>query len=161
MAVAEKQTVVQTTPRSSRQIFMVHSALGAFYLLASLWLVFMGLPTFWRIIDLAGHSNEFLADSLLFLVVLPTILGLFVLGKMLEGPNPVPGLRSGAFYLSFCVIVFGLLITCGSRGCWSGSLNVKPTDGFTPSPSSPIKVCGFGGQPSSASWCWWFAAYSR
>ncbi|HYV35222.1 MAG TPA: preprotein translocase subunit SecE [Gemmataceae bacterium] len=118
MAVAEKTTADQITARDPRQVLMIHSALGALYVLAGLWLVFLGLPTLWRIIDLAGMSNEFLADSLLFLVALPTIFGLFVLGRFLEGPNPVRGLRAGVFYLCFSVIVFGLIIASGSN-LWS------------------------------------------
>src|ERR1700733_3683981 len=114
MAVAEKATAVEATARNPRQVLMLHSALGALYFLASLWLVFLGLPTLWRLLDVAGIFNEFLADSLLFLLVLPTIFGLFVLGRFLEGPHPVRGLRAGSFYLSFCVIVFGLLVTSGN-----------------------------------------------
>src|SRR5438874_9611655 len=110
MAVAEKTSAVATTTRDPRQLLMIHSVLGALYFLASLWLVFMGLPTLWRIVDLAGIFNEFLADSLLFIVVCPVIFGLFVLGRYLEGPNAIRGLRAGAFYLSLCVVVLGLLI---------------------------------------------------
>jgi preprotein translocase SecE subunit len=113
MAVAEKQTATQTPPRNQRQVLLVNGFLAGLYLLGSLWLVFMGLPTLWRILNITGVFNEFLADSLLFLVILPTIFGLFVLGSRLEGTNPVPGLRAAAFYLSFTVIVCGLLITAG------------------------------------------------
>src|SRR5881409_1688429 len=111
MATAEKPAV-ETTPRDPRQVLRVHSALGALYFLASLWLVFLGLPTLWRWLDLANIFNEFLADSLLFLVTLPTIFGLVLLGRNLEGEHPVPGQRTGAAYLSFAVILCGLLITC-------------------------------------------------
>src|SRR5207253_1884752 len=76
-------------------------------------LVFLGLPTLWRWLDMAGIFNEFLADSLLFLVTLPTIFGLVLLGRQLEGDHPVRGMRAGAFYLSFAAVVCGLLITCG------------------------------------------------
>jgi preprotein translocase SecE subunit len=114
MAVAEKLSAVETAPRHPRQVLMLHSALGALYFLASLWLVFLGSPTLWRILDLANVFNEFLADSLLFLVGFPVIFGLFVIGKYLEGPHPVRGLRAGAFYLSASAIVFGLLIFSGS-----------------------------------------------
>jgi preprotein translocase SecE subunit len=114
MAVAEKTTAVEAAPRHPRQVLMLHSVLGALYFLVSLWLVFLGLPTLWRILDLANVFNEFLADSLLFLVTLPVIFGLFVIGKYLEGPNPIRGLRAGSFYLSASIIVFGLFITSGS-----------------------------------------------
>jgi preprotein translocase SecE subunit len=121
MAVAEKTNAVETTPRSPRQAMMLHSALGALYIVASLWLIFVGLPTLWRIIDLASafeRRNEFLPDALLFLVTLPTIFGLFVLGRRLEGPHPVQGIRSGACYLALSLLVFGLLIT-SSNPLWT------------------------------------------
>src|ERR1700722_17665044 len=114
MAVAEKTNAVEVTPRNPRQVLMLHSVLGALYFLAGLWLIFMGLPTLWRIIDLANITNEFLADSLLFLVTVPAIFGLFVVARVLEGPNPIHGLRSGAFYLGACILVFGLLSASGS-----------------------------------------------
>src|SRR5437773_6624308 len=112
MATAEKPAV-ETAPRDPRQVLRTHSALGALYFLASLWLVFVGLPALWRWLDMAGIFNEFLADSLLFLVTLPTIFGLVLLGRQLEGDHPVRGMRAGAAYLSFAVIVSGLLITSG------------------------------------------------
>src|SRR6059058_6047715 len=104
MATAE-QPAVETAPRDPRQVLRTHSALGALYVLASLWLVFLGLPTLWRWLDLASIFNEFLADSLLFLVTLPTIFGLVLLGRALEGDHPVRGLRAGSFYLTFAAIV--------------------------------------------------------
>jgi preprotein translocase SecE subunit len=115
MAVAEKTVAVETAPRNPRQQLMISSALGALYFLASLWLIFLGLPMLWRMLDVTGIFNEFLGDSLLFLLTLPAIFGLFVLGRYLEGPHPVRGLRAGAVYLSLCIVVSGLLITSGSN----------------------------------------------
>jgi len=115
MAVAEKPITLAATPKNKRVVLMTHGALGALYFLASLWLVFLGLPLLWRGLELDNIFNEFLADSLLFLVTLPTIFGLFVLGRYLEGPNPVRGLRAAAFYLSFSILISGLLITSGSN----------------------------------------------
>src|SRR5262249_46158016 len=109
---AEKPAV-ETAPRDPRQVLRTHSALGALYFLASLWLVFVGLPTLWRWLDMSNIFNEFLADSLLFLVTLPAIFGLILLGRNLEGEHPVHGQRAGAACLSFAAIVCGLLITCG------------------------------------------------
>src|SRR5271154_640828 len=112
MAVAEKTMAVEAARRNPRQVLMVHGVVGAFYLLASLWLVIVGLPALWRIVNVASYCNEFLADALLVLVTLPPIFGLFLLGRLLEGPNPVRGLRACAFFLSASTIIFGLLITC-------------------------------------------------
>jgi preprotein translocase SecE subunit len=120
MAVAEKTTTVAVVPQNPRQALMIRGVLGGLYLLASLWLVFVGLPALWRIVDVAGifGGNEFLADSLLILVTLPTIFGLFLVGRMLEGPNPVRGLRACAVYLAASTIIFGLLI-CSGVNLWS------------------------------------------
>jgi preprotein translocase SecE subunit len=108
MAVAEK-SIVETPPRSPRQRLLIGSALGALYVIASFELVFMGLPLLWRAINLT--QNEFLADSVLVLVTLPLILGLFVLGKRLEGPNPPRGLRAGATYICVALFVGGVMAT--------------------------------------------------
>jgi preprotein translocase SecE subunit len=114
MSVAETSTAVEATPsRDPRQQLMISSVLGALYFLGSLWLVLVGLPTLWRILNISGLSNEFLADSLLFLVEIPLVIGLFVLGKKLEGPHPTHGMRAGAFYLSFAIVVSWLIMSCG------------------------------------------------
>jgi preprotein translocase SecE subunit len=113
MSVAETTTAVPTTPRDPRQQLMISSVLGASYLLGSLWVVLMGLPTLWRVLNISGISNEFLADSLLFLLEIPLIIGVFVLGKKLEGPHPTHGMRAGAFYLSLALVVSCLIMTCG------------------------------------------------
>jgi preprotein translocase SecE subunit len=115
MAVAEKATSVEPKPGQAAPAMLVHCALAALYVLASLWLVFMGLPCLWRLMDVTGHSNEFLADSLLFLVTVPVVLALFVLGKRLEGPKPIAGLRAGAAYLCATVLISGLLLTSGQN----------------------------------------------
>lgn len=112
MAVADNATAVQTQ-RDPRQQLLLESALGAAYFLASLWVVFLGLPTLWRWIDLPKITNEFLADSLLFLATIPLVIGLIVLGLKLEGNNSAKGMRAGAFYLSASILISGLLITCG------------------------------------------------
>jgi preprotein translocase SecE subunit len=114
MAVAETTTPVESRPRDPRQQLMISSVLGALYFLASLWMVLVGLPTLWRMANMSGLFNEFLADSLLFLVEVPTIFGLFVLGKILEGPHPTHGMRAGAFYLSFALVVSWLIMSSGT-----------------------------------------------
>jgi preprotein translocase SecE subunit len=118
MAVAVKTTAVEVALRNPRQVLMVRSVVGALYILGSLWLVFVGLPAFWRVAGMARIFNEFLADSLLLLVTLPVIFGLFLLGRILEGPNPAHGVRGCAVFLSSSVIIFGLLIGAGAP-IWS------------------------------------------
>jgi preprotein translocase SecE subunit len=113
MSVAETTTAAQTTPRDPRQQLMMSSVLGALYFLASVWVVLVGVPTLWRILNMNGIFNEFLADSLLFLAEIPLIIGLFVLGYRLQGPHPVHGMRAGAFFLSIAVVLSWLLMSCG------------------------------------------------
>jgi preprotein translocase SecE subunit len=114
MSVAEKTSAVETPPRDPRQQLRIASALGGAYFLGSLWLVLVGLPTLWRLLNVSGVFNEFLADSLLFLTEFPLIFGLFVLGRWLEGPHPTHGMRAGAFYLSLLVVVSWLIMTIGT-----------------------------------------------
>jgi preprotein translocase SecE subunit len=113
MAVAEK-TTVDMPQRSAHQRMLISSSLAALYVIASFGLVFMGLPLLWRALDLTQIFNEFLADSLLVLVTLPTIFGLIVLGLRLEGPNPQRGTRAGAAYICLSLLVGFLLATVDS-----------------------------------------------
>ena len=114
MSVAEKSTVAAAaSPRDPRQQLMLSSALGALYVLGSAWLILVGMPTLWRILNITGIFNEFLADSLLILVEIPLVIGVFVLGKKLEGPHPTHGMRAGAAYLSFLVVASWLVMSCG------------------------------------------------
>lgn len=96
MAVAEK-TTPETVSHNPRQQLAIHALLGALFLLLSLALVFSGLPSLWREFLPATVLNEFLADALLMVVLIPTMVGLFFLGKHLLGPNPERGVRAGAF----------------------------------------------------------------
>ncbi|MCI0460039.1 MAG: preprotein translocase subunit SecE [Gemmataceae bacterium] len=115
MALAVK-TSPETTTRTPHQQLVISSFLGALYILFSFALVFVGLPMLWRMLDLAAY-NEFLADSLLVLVTLPIIVGLFWLGKKLEGPHPTPGARAGACIGAFLVLLI-LLTTVGIGNGW-------------------------------------------
>lgn len=110
MAVAEK-TTVETPKRSQQQQLIVSSLLAALYVIGSFELVFMGLPLLWRVIDLSNIFNVFLADSLLILVEIPTIFGLFWLGSRLEGAHPPHGMRAGAAFICVAVLVSFLLAT--------------------------------------------------
>jgi preprotein translocase SecE subunit len=120
MAVAEKLTT-ETPQRTQHQQVIISSALAALYVIACGWLLFNGLPSLWRALDLAGlfagadkKPNEFLAESLLILVWLPTVFGAFVLGLRLEGPHPTRGMRAGAAYLCLSFLAGFLMLTSGS-----------------------------------------------
>jgi preprotein translocase SecE subunit len=112
MATAVK-TTPETVTRSPQQRLVLNSLLGALYVFFSFALVFVGLPMLWDVLDLAGvFGNVMLADALLILVTLPTIVGLILLGLALEGPHPQPGQRAGACIGAF-LLFLGMLLTLG------------------------------------------------
>src|SRR5262249_19268300 len=117
MAVAEKP-VTEKAARSPEAQLARSSLLGALFVLLSLWIVFAGIPELWnrlfhplvpegatyKVLDL---MNPFLSSALLLLVEIGVIVGLFFLGRVLETPNPVHGLRAGIFMV--CVFFFVIL----------------------------------------------------
>jgi preprotein translocase SecE subunit len=117
MSVAEK-TPVAAPPRSPHQQILLGSVPRALYVLGSFFLVYMGLPLLWRVLRFSELSNEFLADALLILVTLPTILGLVVLGLRLESGREHPGTRAGAAFICLGLVLGGLLLFGGSA-LWS------------------------------------------
>jgi len=97
MAVAEKPTP-ETVARNPQQQLALSALLGALYVLFSFALVFSILPSLWRELLPPTVINEFLADALLLVVTIPTAVGLVLLGRRLLGPNPLRGVRAGAFF---------------------------------------------------------------
>src|SRR5262249_53647018 len=65
-------------------------------------------------------NNPYLADSLLIMATLPTVVALILLGKKLEGSNPLPGARAGAFVLAFLLFLW-MLTTLGIGNNWIAS----------------------------------------
>src|SRR5262245_49896158 len=116
MALAVK-TSPEKAARTPHQQLVLGSFLGAAYILFSVWVVLAGLPLLWRVLGEALGVNEFLADSLLLLVTLPTVVLLFWLGKRLEGPHPQPGVRAGACIGAFLLFLV-LLATVGIGNNW-------------------------------------------
>lgn len=112
MAVAEKP-MLEKTARSPEAQLAISSLLGALYVLLSLWIVFGGIPELWNQVFHPLNSagvvenllNPFLSSALLLLVELAVILGLVILGKLLETPNPVHGLRAGIFVLCMLFLI--------------------------------------------------------
>jgi preprotein translocase SecE subunit len=107
MAVAEK-TTAETTLRSPHQQLVMGSILGALFLLLSVGLVFSGLPALWGAIGLEA-VNPFLSQALLFVITLPLIVGLVLLGRHLLGPHPPAGVRAGAFFGAVGLLVVALV----------------------------------------------------
>lgn len=89
MAVAVKSTP-ETTRHSLFDRLARDTVLGVWYVLASLWVVFDGLPALFR-------PETPVVWSLLILAMIVVGLGLIWLGCRLAGPQPPLGLRSGIF----------------------------------------------------------------
>jgi len=123
MAVAEKP-VTEKFAGSPEARLAKSSFLGAVYVLLALWIVFGGLPELWSRVfhplNEAGKAedllNPFLSSALLLLAEVGVIVGLFFVGRVLETPNPVHGLRAGVFMV--CVFFFIILWITN----WIGSL---------------------------------------
>src|SRR5438105_14967477 len=109
MAVAVK-TSPETTPRSPVTHLAVNSLLGALYLLFAVGTVLTGLPVLWNeALEINKHVNEFLSGALLLMAELGAIVGLFVLGRVLEGPHPQRGQRAGTFVAAAGLCLIGLI----------------------------------------------------
>jgi preprotein translocase SecE subunit len=107
MAVAEK-TITEKPSSSPEMQLAKNSLLGAIYVLVSLWVIFGGIPELWNQLfhplvakgttyEVENLLNPFLSSALLLLVEIAAVAGLVYLGKVLETPNPVHGLRAGIF----------------------------------------------------------------
>src|SRR6266850_5544113 len=104
MATAEKE-IVERVPPSPERGLLGSSLLGALYVLASVYIVFAGLPWFWTEVLRLQEVNAFLSGALLILVEMATIVGVVFLGRALEGPQPVHGLRAGVFFLCLFFLI--------------------------------------------------------
>jgi preprotein translocase SecE subunit len=126
MAVAEKP-VAEKLAGSLEARLAKNSLLGGVFVLLSLWIVFGGLPELWKRLfhpltssgKVEDLLNPFLSSALLLLVEIGVIVGLFFIGRVLETPNPVHGLRAGIFM--FCVFFFIIVWITD----WIGSLLVQ------------------------------------
>jgi len=117
MAVAVKNTP-ETTPHRLLDNLAVDSLLGVAYVLASLWVVFYGLPLLWW--DLLGLPETFVTWGLVALSMVVAAGGLVWLGVRLLGPAPRRGVRAGIFFglvglllLAFITSGVGALIEQG------------------------------------------------
>jgi len=116
MAVAEK-SLAETAPRSPERQRALTSFLGGLYVLASLWLLFAGLPLIWRqlfagLYQAAREAGQaaFLPDALLLIVTIGLAAGLFFLGRYLEKrAAPPAGFRAGVFAVCVSVFLIGWL----------------------------------------------------
>lgn len=111
MAVAEKPTTKSSSRNPVQQLALASFA-GAAYLLFSLGLVVSGIPTLWEHwlgIDQA-INNPFLSTALVMLVSVVAAVGLIMLGRKLEGPNPLRGLRAGSVIAATLLILIFVVV---------------------------------------------------
>ena len=110
MSVAVK-TPTGTTSAGSRVSPALVSLVGVLFLLASLAIVFELIPTlwwgFWE--SFAGTESRFVGGSLLLLVGIAAVVGLFWMGGWLLGSDPQPGIRAG-IAMGFLGLVFAVLL---------------------------------------------------
>jgi preprotein translocase SecE subunit len=112
MAVVTK-TSPEAAVRDPVKQLAVGSFLGALYVLLSLGIVFGQLPIVWDSVwESLGLGNPFLSEALLLIVTLGVIVGLFFVGRMLDGPHPQPGLHAGVFVAAVGLLL-ALLISLG------------------------------------------------
>jgi preprotein translocase SecE subunit len=120
MAVAVKNSP-QTASTSLLSNLAVGSLVGALYILASYCVVFFGVPAAWG--ALALELPSFVNVGLFLILTVAVVVGLFVLGVRLAGPNPPHGLRAGFFWVAFLIVVAGLLVQVAAQTIenWLGS----------------------------------------
>jgi preprotein translocase SecE subunit len=118
MAVAVK-TSPEAPPRNPVQQLALHSLVGALFLLFSLGLVLGQLPILWEWVEESLGLNRFLSEALLLIVTGGVIVGLFFLGRFLEGPHPQAGLRAGSVLGAVALFVVLLL------SLWIGNWQVS------------------------------------
>jgi preprotein translocase SecE subunit len=106
MSVAEIPAT-ESTSRSPHVQLALSSFLGAVYLLASLWLVFAGLPYAWG--EFVPLENEFLSGALLLIATLGVGAALWYVGYQLDKTHARHGLRAGTIIASLLVLLIGWL----------------------------------------------------
>src|SRR5439155_10170732 len=109
MAVAEK-TPTETVPHNPQQQLAMSAVLGGLFIVVSLGIVFSGLPTLWRELQLTTRINEFLADALLLVMTVPVMVGLVFAGRKLRSDHPARGVRAGTV-LAAIALFAALLLT--------------------------------------------------
>jgi preprotein translocase SecE subunit len=109
MALAVKNPTEQTTwPAVNR--LAVGSLLGTLYVLASLAIVFYGIPKLWNMaVSPALTRLPAIDATLMILLMFAAGAGLFYYGLRLLGPNPPHGLKAGVFAGIMLVLVTALL----------------------------------------------------
>ena len=110
MSVAVK-TPTGTTSAGSRVSPALVSLVGVLFLLASLAIVFELIPTlwwgFWE--SYAGIESRFVGGSLLLMIGIAAVVGLFLMGGWLLGSDRQPGVRAGIAF-GFLGLVFAVLL---------------------------------------------------
>jgi hypothetical protein len=105
MAVAVKNAPAPTSVSQPRRVLAARgfdTIIGVVFTLASLGLVFYGLPAVWYYV--LHFTDSFLGIGLLLLAMIVVAGGLGLAGMQMRGVQPRPGLRSGITV--GCVLAF-------------------------------------------------------
>lgn len=127
MAVAVKNTP-ETTSGPALDRTVVHSLFGAVYVLASLAVVFYGIPRLWAAAVtpwLAAGLGSFIDAALLLVAVLAAACGLVILGQRLAGPTLPAGAKAGTFFAFVTLVVIGLLTQAIGVGLLHNQLGIQ------------------------------------
>jgi preprotein translocase SecE subunit len=128
MAVAVKNTP-ELVSRQPLNRLAVASLLGVVYVLASIGILFYGLPRLWSELEPAFVNMGLKAAVQTALLILAIVLvagGLIYVGLRLVGTQPLHGLAAGIFVGVLEVLAI-VLVTCGMGGLfqkWLGNENI-------------------------------------
>jgi preprotein translocase SecE subunit len=117
MSASESPSMERFPQLAQQQQLTFTSVIGGALFLASLWLIFAGLPWFWGAAwasvfaeNATLKTNAFLSGALLILSELVVIGGLCYLGFNGLQKQTLPGVRAGMFF--FAVILFAAFWVC-------------------------------------------------
>src|SRR5262245_34560620 len=116
MAVAVKTSPGARSSGTSGGL-VVYSFVGVVYLLATIAVVFKGLPTLWWAAweAMGGGQATVVGSSILAILEVAAAVGLLWGGARLLGKNPTPGVRAGVF-VGFAGLLGVLLLTRWAGG---------------------------------------------
>src|SRR5437879_521473 len=112
MAVAEKSGT-KASPRNAVQQLALASFVGAAFVVAGLSIVLSVIPTVWDyVLEMDKIFNEFLSTALVMIISVVAGVGLFLLGRHLEGAHRLRGQRAGTM-IGALLIFFIFVVSFG------------------------------------------------
>jgi preprotein translocase SecE subunit len=125
MTVAVKNSPETASERSINRLAM-GSLAGTLYVLASLGIIFQGIPALWTYAVsswLPSWQDSFVGMTLVALLMLGATAGLVLLGVRLIGSSPARGTRAGIFF-GIIGVLLAVFIGCGIGSLLEQSLGI-------------------------------------